>query len=82
MDVFGAKFNQELIQMGINRTNTNYGGYGMRATKIVFPNGSIDPWHFLGFTKDLSMESPAIYIQGLFDFYHTCNCRFITKIYS
>lgn len=64
MDVFGAKFNQELIQMGINRTNTNYGGYGMRATKIVFPNGSIDPWHFLGFTKDLSMESPAIYIQG------------------
>ncbi|XP_022286435.2 putative serine protease K12H4.7 [Crassostrea virginica] len=64
VDVFGTKFNQDLIQQGINRTNTNYGGFGMKATKIVFPNGSIDPWHFLGFIKDLSYESPAIYIQG------------------
>lgn len=64
MDIFGPKFNQDLIQAGINRTNTNYGGYGMKATKIVFPNGSIDPWHFLGFTNDLSKESPAIFILG------------------
>ncbi|XP_061194515.1 putative serine protease F56F10.1 [Saccostrea echinata] len=64
IDIFGPKFNQNLIQQGINRTNTNYGGMGMKATRIVFPNGSIDPWHFLGFTNDLSKESPAIFIQG------------------
>ncbi|KAJ7381317.1 Thymus-specific serine protease [Desmophyllum pertusum] len=36
------------IQRGVTQTNTNYGGYGIASSKIVFPNGSIDPWHALG----------------------------------
>ena len=63
-DIFGKKFTQDFIQAGINRTNTMYGGYGLKVTRVVFPNGSIDPWHALGVTKDLSKEATALYIQG------------------
>ena len=31
---------------------------------MVFPNGSIDPWHALGIVKDLSPDATAIFIQG------------------
>ena len=63
-DIYGSKFTQEFIQAGINRTNTMYGGYELKVRRVVFPNGSIDPWHALGVTKDLSKEATAIYIQG------------------
>ena len=65
-DIYGPKFSQTLIQYGINRTNTNYGGYGLKVTRVVFPNGSIDPWHALGITKDISQEAVAIYIKGIY----------------
>ncbi len=41
-----------------------YGGYGLKVTRVIFPNGSIDPWHALGVTKDLSPEATALYING------------------
>ena len=63
-DIFGPKFSQAFIQQGVNNTNTNYGGYGLKLTKVVFPNGSIDPWHALGITKDISPDATAIYIKG------------------
>nr|KAG5697556.1 hypothetical protein BaRGS_019777 [Batillaria attramentaria] len=62
-DIFDPKFNAELIQHGINRTNTNYGGYGIKTTKVVFPNGSVDPWHALGIVKDLSPDATAIFMD-------------------
>ncbi|XP_071085611.1 putative serine protease K12H4.7 [Haliotis cracherodii] len=64
MDIFGSKFNADLIQHGINRTNTNYGAYGIKITKVVFPNGSIDPWHALGITEDLGPDATAVFING------------------
>lgn len=63
-DIFGQKFDAGLIGHGINRTNANYGGYGIKISKVVFPNGSIDPWHALGIVKDLSPDATAIYIDG------------------
>ena len=63
-DIYGKKFDEALIRRGIERTNENYGGMHPHVTKVVFPNGSIDPWHALGITKDLSEEATAIYIQG------------------
>ena len=63
-DIFGEKFTEQMITDGIERTNTNYGGLGIKVTKVVFPNGSIDPWHALGVTSDLSPEATAIYIKG------------------
>ena len=41
-----------------------YGGYDIRTSRVVFPNGDIDPWHALGVTQDISPELPAILIQG------------------
>ena len=32
--------------------------------QIIFPNGSIDPWHALGILKDASSTEHAIYIEG------------------
>jgi hypothetical protein len=63
-DIYGAQFNQALNQRGINSTNTYYGGYGLKVKNVVFPNGSVDPWHALGIVKDLSPDATAIFIQG------------------
>ena len=63
-DIYNPKFNADLISRGINRTNTNYGGYGIKVTNVVFPNGSVDPWHALGIVKDLSPDATAIFIDG------------------
>eukprot|EP00042_Codosiga_hollandica_P044248 m.432026 g.432026 ORF g.432026 m.432026 type:complete len:496 (-) comp56745_c1_seq1:122-1609(-) len=46
----------------VNWTNTNYGGSNISGTNIVFPNGSIDPWHALGVLD--SDTNTVIYIEG------------------
>ncbi|KAM9801291.1 thymus-specific serine protease [Neosynchiropus ocellatus] len=48
----------------VEETNEYYGGYNVRATRIIFPNGSIDPWHALGITQDISANLPAVFIKG------------------
>lgn len=48
----------------VRSTNAYYGGREINATNIVFPNGSIDPWHALGITKDISPTLRAIFIEG------------------
>jgi len=63
-DIFGSGFTEGLTRAAIGWTNTNYGGRGLRVTKVVFPNGSTDPWHALGITSDLSPNATAIYIKG------------------
>lgn len=39
--------------------------------QIVFPNGSIDPWHALGIVKNVSSTEQAVYIQGMEDERHS-----------
>jgi len=36
--------------------------------QIVFPNGSIDPWHALGIVKDVSSTEQAVFIEGKKDY--------------
>ncbi|XP_071446334.1 putative serine protease K12H4.7 [Hetaerina americana] len=64
MDIFGDMFDGKFLNSAINRTNIFYGGTGIQASRIIFVQGSIDPWHALGVTKSLSPDSPAIYING------------------
>ncbi|CAL8350488.1 unnamed protein product [Lota lota] len=54
----------ETLAEAVAQTNECYGGYDIRTTRIVFPNGAIDPWHALGVTQDISPELPAILIEG------------------
>ncbi|ESO86391.1 hypothetical protein LOTGIDRAFT_195134 [Lottia gigantea] len=63
-DIYGYRFNADLINAGINRTNTNYGAKNIKASRIVFPNGSIDQWHALGKLDNLPAGSTAIFING------------------
>ena len=62
-DVFGPKFNADLLAQGIGRTLSEYGGLDAHVTNVVFVHGSLDPWHALGITEDLSPSAPAILIK-------------------
>ncbi|KAI4898011.1 hypothetical protein NFI96_017490 [Prochilodus magdalenae] len=48
----------------VQQTNEEYGGYDIRTTRIVFPNGSVDPWHALGVITNITDELPAVFIKG------------------
>lgn len=48
----------------VAQTNEYYGAYNIRSSRIVFPNGSIDPWHVLGITRNISTVLPAVFING------------------
>lgn len=54
----------EQLAQAVALTNEYYGGYNIRASRIVFPNGSIDPWHALGITQDIAPELPAVFVKG------------------
>jgi hypothetical protein len=50
----------------INSTNKVYGGRDINSnvTNIIFPNGSIDPWHALSIIEDKSSSIIAVFING------------------
>ena len=59
------------IPININTTNEFYGGLNFNktaVTNIIFPNGSIDPWHSLSITVNVSASVIAVFIHG------TANC--------
>ncbi|KAM9249327.1 putative serine protease K12H4.7 [Dugong dugon] len=63
-DVFGLKFDYNSLKMGVMATNMYYGGFNVTGSKIIFPNGSVDPWNTLGITVDISKDLPAVFIKG------------------
>ncbi|BFZ06100.1 hypothetical protein BsWGS_09139 [Bradybaena similaris] len=63
-DIFGTSFNNTVIEAAVKRSNIDYGALGIRISRVLFPNGSIDPWHALGVLKDLNPSARAIFING------------------
>ena len=65
-DIFGPEFDQSAIEEGIKWTEMNYGGRNISkdTQNIVFPNGSIDPWHALGILQSVNLYTTAIFIEG------------------
>lgn len=63
-DVFNIT--QSAVLQSVYNTNSFYGGKNIptNVTNIVFPNGSIDPWHVLGITQNITDQLPAIFING------------------
>ena len=56
----------EAINKSVESTNAYYGGRHVpkNVTNIVFPNGSIDPWHALGVLHNITDSLVAIFIEG------------------
>ena len=54
------------VAAAVAATNKLYGGRAIphNASNIVFPNGSIDPWHALGVLQTISDSLVAIFING------------------
>lgn len=48
----------------VNYTNVYYGGRNPKSSRIVFTNGSVDPWHALGNIEDFDENMPVYYIKG------------------
>ncbi len=63
-DVYGPRYNLELLERGIKRSNMMYGGRDIQVSNVIFVHGSFDPWHALGITEDMSEEATAILIPG------------------
>lgn len=61
-EVFGIK--SEDVSSAVDHTNTFYGGRNVTGTNIVFPNGSIDPWHALSIVQDIGSTVKALLIHG------------------
>ncbi|XP_037085863.1 putative serine protease K12H4.7 [Pollicipes pollicipes] len=64
VDAYGPKFNKAFIEAAVAATNVRYGGRGLRVRRVVFINGSIDPWHAMGRTATRHRHTPVIYING------------------
>jgi len=63
-DIFGPKFDLELINKGVEDTNTYYGGLDIEVSNTVFVHGSGDPWHRMGITETNKSGMEAIFIEG------------------
>ncbi|XP_028817754.1 thymus-specific serine protease [Denticeps clupeoides] len=63
-DFYNLSASESAFEDVVQQTNEEYGGYSVKTTRIVFPNGSIDPCDALGMTSDLSDDLPAIFIKG------------------
>jgi len=63
-DLYGIEKTSPAIS--VDYTNDYYGGRDVRTDKIVFLNGSVDPWHALGLISDTPKpeEMPVCYIKG------------------
>lgn len=41
-----------------------YGELNIKAERIIYVHGSVDPWHALGITHTRTINTVAIYIKG------------------
>ncbi len=71
IDLFGPALTPSFNVAAVNLTNALLGGQGIRGTRIVFANGSVDPWHYLSVFQASSNNAtmPAVFIPG------TAHCR-------
>ncbi|CAG2100978.1 unnamed protein product [Medioppia subpectinata] len=64
VDIFGPQITAQTVRNGIHRTNAYYGGLKPNVTNVVFPNGSLDPWHALSVLTDINNTTKAVMIEN------------------
>ena len=59
----------------VNRQNKNtfsiFGGNKLQATRVMYPNGQIDPWKALGVLSPPNKEQVTLYVTGASHHYWT-----------
>lgn len=64
-EIFEDAFDINFLKESVYNTNINYGGYNYEASRVVFVNGEVDPWHALGFTgKPPNDQTETVFIHG------------------
>lgn len=61
-DVFGLS--PDSVKNSVMNTNTWFGSNTTVAPRVVYVDGTIDPWHSLAVIQTLAPESPAVLIDG------------------
>ncbi|XP_034976666.2 thymus-specific serine protease [Zootoca vivipara] len=61
-EVFGIP--SQAVQEAVSFTNDYYGADRPKASRVLFVNGDIDPWHALSVLKNQSRSERAILING------------------
>uniref|UniRef100_A0AC34QF93 Uncharacterized protein n=1 Tax=Panagrolaimus sp. JU765 TaxID=591449 RepID=A0AC34QF93_9BILA len=65
VDVFGDVFDNSTIYKNVDETNAIYKGQkGYNGTRVVFSNGSNDPWHVLSVLEATNEQNYPILING------------------
>lgn len=62
--IFDNEFNFYRMLKGIRRSNILYGGLDIEVSRVVFIQGTLDPWHVLGLTKSSKVGNTVILING------------------
>jgi len=61
----------EDVTSQVAATNGLYGGWNMQATRILFPNGEIDPWKALGMSHPPNSRCPIMLVKTASHHYWT-----------
>lgn len=54
----------EEVDQQISATLARYGGDQLQGSRILFPNGQIDPWHSLGVLSPPNAGEPTLWVTG------------------
>lgn len=54
----------EKVNQQIEFTNSMYGGDKIEGTRILYPNGEIDPWHALGVLSSPNEQEPILWVKA------------------
>eukprot|EP00494_Astrolonche_serrata_P029914 UN30181 len=57
-------FTKEEVSENVKYTNAYYGGNNPQGSRIIWPNGSIDPWHNLSVLEPPNQTEDTIYVKG------------------
>ncbi|CAD6187977.1 unnamed protein product [Caenorhabditis auriculariae] len=63
--IYGSAYNSDSVKAAVDQTNKYYGGRdNLTTSRIVLPNGDIDPWHALGKLTSNSSDIVPVVING------------------
>ncbi|XP_025829654.1 putative serine protease K12H4.7 [Agrilus planipennis] len=63
-DIFGLEYDEEVLSVGVERTNAFNGADTPEISRLISVHGSVDPWHAVGLLRDLHSTALTFVVQG------------------